>query len=124
MGLESMQCICMSIFFSILFYRTDNDMVKSLHVSGPSYGHSPSQVVYTNASPIAAAGYWKTNGEWFVYRWPSTISKAKIRNTCWMELCAVVLATRLWGHRWSDYKVNLKTDNLPVVKAWSTYHVY
>ena len=77
-------------------------------------------MVYTDSSPIAAAGYWKTNGEWFVYRWPSAITNAKHVDTIWMEMCAILLAVSLWGPRWSGYKVNLKTDNLLVANAWST----
>ncbi|XP_072049009.1 uncharacterized protein [Amphiura filiformis] len=99
------------------------DKTNSFHVSGPLYTNSTHQKVYTDESGIAAAGYWKTNGGWFIYHWPSVITKANPGNE-WMELFAIVLAARLWGPHWNNSNVIINTDSKSTVEAWHHGHFH
>lgn len=98
---------------------------KLIHATAPLASPASSSIeVYTDAaSEVAAAGFWKSNGKWFIYTWDPKIIKEN-PGIAWMEFFAIVLSARLWGSQWGNRAVCIKTDSQSSVDAWNHGHFH
>lgn len=57
-------------------------------------------------------------GRWCVNRWPEGLAgSALIRNLMLLELFPIVVAVKLWGKEFKDWRVCFHCDNMGVVHA-------
>ena len=70
----------------------------------------PDITVFTDASGWGCGAHW--GEEWFQYEWPSDWGRKSIAVK---ELVPVVMACAVWGRRWGQQWVRVRTDNQSVV---------
>ena len=79
--------------------------------------------VLTDASTGDGMGGWtKGAGDWFRYRWSDhpradifAPAKGKAPDIFWKEMCGVVTAALIWGHKWKGQAVTFHCDNMSSV---------
>ena len=72
----------------------------------------PSVEVVSDASgSFGCGGFWAAHG-WFQVQWPESWLAIHITAK---ELLPVVIASALWGHRWTQQQVRFRSDNSALV---------
>ena len=70
--------------------------------------------VISDASGWGCGAFNTSNGAWFQLEWPASWTTVSITVK---EMIPVIIATALWGSLWSQYRVNILSDNTSVVSA-------
>ena len=72
----------------------------------------PSVEVLSDASgSFGCGGFWAAHG-WFQVQWQESWLAIHITAK---ELLPIVIASALWGHRWTQQRVRFRSDNSAVV---------
>lgn len=79
-----------------------------------------SVLVHTDASGWGFGG-WNSSGDWFAGEWPWDLGlEADGSSTAFIELCAVLVAVRLFAGDWEGRVVQVMCDNMAGVQAWAS----
>lgn len=81
----------------------------------PILKQAPTVIVISDASGSWGCGaYWET--EWFQWQWPSSLRDFSIQIK---EYIPLIIASVLYGHRWTNQIVQFRVDNQAVVEVVS-----
>ena len=84
----------------------------------------PDSVVSSDACLTGCGGC--TDGEYFACRFPGTVAGRSLDINC-LELLAIVVAVKLWGHKWKSQRILLNCDNMTsvtVMNSGATRHLF
>ena len=82
----------------------------------PHWTPAPDLDLYTDSSGCIGFGAY-CQGNWFNGGWSPELANHSIQ---FKELYPIVLATTVWGHRWSTLKVRFLCDNQSIVHSINT----
>ena len=80
-----------------------------------SWTSSTALHLYTDASDVAAAGFYK--GQWFVVPFVLDLDSLQQYSINWREMFAIVVAAATFGNRWRGKRTMLHCDNQCVVNV-------
>ena len=89
---------------------------RASFVPDPKRLYSTDLMLFTDAARFKGMGAI-CGTRWFQSTWPPHLFNEDID---FLELFAIMVAARIWGHEWAGRRVVFCTDNKPITQIWQS----